>query len=150
MPSWASRWARSVAAIFAFELRQVERLRAQPLDHVLLGQPVLALVVERDRHDDLALGRQLRQHLALQPPHEAAPPQVPVQALLGAAPLEPAGEARAGAEVLEAPDARAAGDQLLGVVEDRRAGQREAQAVGGIVPASRRTACVRLARGFLQ
>ena len=39
------------------ELAQVQRLLAQPGDHVLLGQPVLALVVERHGHDDLALGR---------------------------------------------------------------------------------------------
>ena len=42
------------------------------------------------------------------------------------------------------------GDQLLGVVEHGRAGQREAQAVGAATaPASRRTAWVRLACGFL-
>ena len=39
------------------ELAQVQRLLAQPGDDVVLGQPVLALVVERDGHDDLALGR---------------------------------------------------------------------------------------------
>ena len=82
------------------ELAQVQRLRAQPGDDVLLGEPVLALVVERDRHDDLALGRQLRQHLALQPPHEAAPAQVPVQALLRQLAAELARELRARAEVL--------------------------------------------------
>ena len=49
----------------ALELAQVERLLAQPRDHVLLGEPVVALVVERDRHGDLALGGQLRQHVGL-------------------------------------------------------------------------------------
>ena len=36
------------------ELAQVERLAAQPRDHVLLGEPVLGLVVELDRHDRCA------------------------------------------------------------------------------------------------
>ena len=112
------------------ELAQVERLLAQPGDDVVLGEPVLALVVERDRHDDLALGRELGQHVGLQAAHEAAPAQVPVQALLGELAAELAGEARARAEVLQAPDDAQLADELLGVVEHRRAGQREPQAVG--------------------
>ncbi len=39
------------------ELGELQRLLPQPLDDVLLGLPVLALVVERDGDDDLALGR---------------------------------------------------------------------------------------------
>ena len=39
------------------ELAEVQRLLAQPGDHVVLGEPVLALVVERHREHDLALGR---------------------------------------------------------------------------------------------
>ena len=112
------------------ELAEVERLLAQPRDHVVLGEAVLALVVERDRHDDLALGGQLRQDLGLQSPHEAAPAQVPVQALLGAVAAELALELRARAEVLQPPEDPQLADELLGVVEHRRAGQREAQAVG--------------------
>ena len=112
------------------ELAQVERLLAQPGDDVLLGQPVLALVVERDGDDDLALGGQLGEDLGLQAAHEAAPAQVPVQALLGELAAELAGEARARAEVLEAADDAQLADELLGVVEHGRAGQREAQAVG--------------------
>ena len=112
------------------ELAQVQRLLAQPGDDVVLGQPVLALVVERDGDDDLALGGQLGEHLGLQAAHEAAPAQVPVQALLGELAAELAGEARARAEVLQAPDDAQLADELLGVVEHRRAGQRQAQAVG--------------------
>ena len=93
--SCASRSARSVAATLRLELAELERLLAQPRDHVLLGEPVLALVVERDRHDDLALGRELGQHVGLQAAHEAAPAQVPVDPLLGAGALEAAGEPRA-------------------------------------------------------
>ena len=111
------------------ELGEVERLLAQPGDDVLLGEPVLALVVERDGHDDAALRRELGEDLGLQAPDEAAPAQVPVQALLGQRPLELAREARARAEVLEAADDPQLADELVGVVEDRRAGQREAQRV---------------------
>ena len=108
------------------------------------------MLVERDRHDDLALGRQLREHLALQAAHEAAPAQVPVQALLGQLAAERARELRARAEVLQAADDAQLGDELLGVVEHRRAGQRQAQPAVATDAASRRTACVRLACGFLQ
>ena len=114
----------------AVELAQVERLLAQPRDHVLLGQPVLALVVERDRHRDLALGGELRQHVGLRAAHEAAAAQVPVDPLLGADALEAAGEAGAGAEVLQPAEDPQLRDQLLGVVHHRRAGQREPQRVG--------------------
>ena len=48
-PSCASRSARSVAAIFALRSRELQRLGAQPLDHVALGDAVLALVVQRRR-----------------------------------------------------------------------------------------------------
>ena len=111
------------------QLGEIERLLAQPRDHVVLRQPVLALVSERDRHDDLALVRQLRQHLDLAPAHEAAPAQVPVQPLLRQRPAELLLEARAGAEVLQPPEHAQLRDQLLGVVEHRRAGQREPQRI---------------------
>ena len=68
----------------ALELRELQRLLLQPGDHVALGQPVLLLVVQADRDDDLALLGQLRQHVALQPPDEAGAAQVPVDALLRA------------------------------------------------------------------
>ena len=86
------------------ELGQIQWLRAQPLDHVALGQPVLGLVGQRDRHDDLALLGQLRQHVGLHAAHEATPAQVPVQALLAERAAELLRERRAGAEILEAPD----------------------------------------------
>ena len=112
------------------ELAQVQRLLAQPGDDVLLGEPVLALVGERDRHDDLALGRQLGEDLGLQAAHEAAPAQVPVQALLRQLAAELPRELRARAEVLQAPDDAQLADELLGVVEHRRAAEREPQPVG--------------------
>ena len=88
-------------------------------------------MVERDGHDGPALGRELGEDVGLQPAHEAAAAQVPVQALLGALLAELAGEARARAELLEAVEHAELGDQLLGVVQDRRAGEGEAQAVLG-------------------
>ena len=110
VPSCARRSARSVAAIFALSSREVERLLAQPGDHVLLGQPVLALVVERDRHDDLALGGQLRQHLGLQPAHEAARGAgASAGAPRSAAPRNWRLKRAPRAEVLQPADARAAG-----------------------------------------
>ena len=112
------------------ELGEVQRLLAQPGDDVVLGQAVLALVVQRDRDDDLPLGRELGQHLGLQAPHEAAPAQVPVQALLAELAAELLAEARARAEVLQAADDAQLADQLVGVVEHGRAGERETQAVG--------------------
>ena len=93
MLSCARRSARSVGGDLRVELGEVERLLAQPRDDVALGEPVLALVVELDRDDGLALGGQLGEDLGLQPPHEAAPPQVPVDALLGADAAEAAREA---------------------------------------------------------
>ena len=90
------------------------------------------------------------QHVGLGAAHEAAPPQVPVDPLLRADALEAAGEARARAEVLQPADDPQLRDQLLGVVHHRRAGEREPQRVGRrATSARRRTACVRLARGFL-
>ena len=90
----------------ALELGQLERLLLQPGDDVALGQPVLLLVLQRHRDDDLALLGQLRQHVLLQAPHEAGAAQVPVDALLGAGALEAALEARAGAELLSRPRIR--------------------------------------------
>ena len=112
------------------ELAQVERLLAQPGDHVLLGEPVVALVVERHRHRDLALGGQLGQDVGLRAADEAAAAQVPVDPLLGADALEAAGEARAGPEVLQPAEDAQLGDQLLGVVHHRGAGEREPERVG--------------------
>ena len=128
--SCASRSARSVAAIFASSSRELERLLAQPGDRRRSSASrYSSLVVERDRHDDLALGRQLRQHLALQAAHEAAAAQVPVHALLRSRARERAREARAGAEVLQPAEDAQLRDQLVGVVHHRRAGQREPQRV---------------------
>ena len=82
VPSCARRSARSVAAIFALSSRRSSGcVRSQAMTSSSASRYSRSLV-ERDRHDDLALGRQLRQHLGLQPAHEAAPAQVPVQALL--------------------------------------------------------------------
>ena len=54
------------------QLGQVERLRAQPLDHVVLGQAIFGLVGQRDGHHDLALGRQLGEHVGFQAANETA------------------------------------------------------------------------------
>ena len=51
------RSARSAAATFASSSREVQRLAAQPRDEVPLGEPVLGLVVELDRHDRARLRR---------------------------------------------------------------------------------------------
>ena len=112
------------------ELGEVQRLGAQPRDHVALGQAVLGLVVERHGDHHLALGRQLREDLGLEPAHEAGAAHVPVQPLLGDHAAELAGEARARAELLHAPDDAQLGDQLLGVVEHRRAAEGQAQTAG--------------------
>ncbi|MEA2144081.1 MAG: SWI/SNF-related matrix-associated actin-dependent regulator of chromatin subfamily A-like protein 1, partial [Solirubrobacteraceae bacterium] len=122
----------------------IEWLRQQPLDLKELNARIAAtLRAERLAQLgtlqrlaargklDAALGRQLRQHLGLQAPDEAAPAQVPVEPLLGERTLELAREARAGAEVLEAPDDPQLADQLLGVVEHGGPGQREAQPLVG-------------------
>ena len=116
------------------ELGEVERLGAQPGDHVALGEAVLGLVGERHRHDDLALGRQLGEHVGLEPADEAAAAQMPVQPLLAELAPELLGEPGAGAEVLQAPDDAQLGDQLVGVVEHRGPGEREAQAVRATGP----------------
>ena len=44
VPSWASRSARSVAAIFALSSRRSSGCERSQLDHVLLGEPVLRFV----------------------------------------------------------------------------------------------------------
>ena len=110
VPSCARRSARSVAAIFASSSREVQRLLAQPGDHVVLGQAVLALVVER---------RPARRPGAW--PAAAAGPRTSAGARSSggagasagaprsAAPWNWRDEARAGAEVLQPADARAAG-----------------------------------------
>ena len=115
----------------ALELGELQRLLLQPGDDVALGEPVLLLVLQRDRHDDLALLGQLRQHVLLQAPDEAGAAQVPVDALLGAGALEAALEARAGAELLQAAEDPQLGDQLVRVVHHRRAGQADLQRVLG-------------------
>ena len=150
MLSWASRSARSVACDLALELGQLQRLLLQPGDDVALGEPVLLLVLQRDRHDDLALLGQLRQHVLLQPPHEAGAAQVPVDALLGARALEAALEARAGAELLQPAEDPQLRDQLVRVVHHRRAGQRRPSARPRAAPrrAGGRRACAWPA-GFL-
>ena len=113
------------------ELGEVERLLAQPGDRRRCSaRRYSRSLSSATGHHDLALGRQLGQDLGLQPPHEAAPAQVPVQALLRQRAAELAREARARAEVLQAAEHAQLADELLGVVEHRRAGQRQAQAVG--------------------
>ena len=102
-----------------------------------------------DRDDDLTLGWKLREHLGLQPPHEAVAAQVPVKPLLAELAVELAAEARPRAELMHPPDHPKLSDQLVGVVEHRRPGEREAQAIGATASASLRTACVRFACGFL-
>ena len=70
--SCARRSARSARAIFA---SSSERSSGCSRSHAITScsaSRYSLLVVERHRHDDLALGRQLRQHLLLEPPHEAA------------------------------------------------------------------------------
>jgi len=116
------------------ELGQVKRLRSQPRDHVLLGEAVFGFVGERDRHDDVALGRELRKHLGFQTANETAAAQMPVQPLLAQLAAELVGEAGPGPEVLEPSDHPELRNQLIGVVEHGRTGQREAQAVGGDGP----------------
>ena len=56
------------------ERAEVEWLATQPRDHVTLGKAVLSLVVERDRDDGAGLGRQLRQHIRLEPSGETSRP----------------------------------------------------------------------------
>ena len=135
----------------AVELAQVERLLAQPGDHVLLGEPVLALVVERDRArrpgawraaagSTSALARRTKQRRRR------------CQWIRSSAPMPWKRRAKRAprAEVLEPAEDPQLRDQLLGVVHHRRAGEREPQRVGRErLSASRRTACVRFARGFL-
>ena len=106
-------------------------MRAQPLDHVLLGQSVLRFVGQRDRDDDLPLGGKLREDLGLQPAHEAVAPEMPVQPLLAQLALELLGESRAGAELVEPADHPQLRDQLVGVVEHRRARERELERPAG-------------------
>ena len=147
VPSCARRSARSVAAIFASSSREVERLLAQPGDHVAARRAgTRARCRARPGRRPGAWPGSCGSTSRLQAAHEAAAAQVPVQALLGQRPLELAREARARAEVLQAADDAQLRDQLLGVVEHRRAGQREPQPVRRDArSASRRTAWVRLA-----
>ena len=119
------------------ERAQVEWLAAQPGDHVTLGEAVLSFVVERDRDDRAGLGRQLRQHVRLQPPGEASRPQVPVQALVRILAAEPLPELRARPEVAEAPEDPQLGDELRRPVHHRRPGQSQHEAFardGGAQP----------------
>ena len=111
------------------ELVQVERLALQPRDQVVLGEAVLGLVVELDRHDRARLRRQLRQHVGLQPPREAARAQVPVQAQVRVGAAEALAELRARAEVGEPAEDPQLGDQLGRAVHHGRARQREHQPV---------------------
>ena len=70
------------------ELGQVERARAQPGDHVVLGESVLGLVVELDRHHACASWRAA---VAARRPSAGArssATQVPVQAHMGVGALE--------------------------------------------------------------
>ena len=112
--SCASRSARSVAAILASSSDRSSGWVAQPGDHVALGQPVLALVVER------APGRRpgaWPAAAAARPPSAAARSsarrrcQCRRSSRAGA--LEAAREARAGAELLEPAEHPQLGDQLL-------------------------------------
>ena len=110
------------------ELAEVQRLLAQPGDHVVLGELVLALVVERDRAARpgvLAGSCGSTSDFSRRTKQRAA--QVPVDALLRARALEAAGEARAGAELLQAAEDPQLRDQLVRVVHHRRAGQRQPQ-----------------------
>ena len=67
---------------------------SQPGHEVALGQPVLGLVVELDGTTERVFGRQLGQHVGLQPAHEAARAQVPVQAQVGVGAAEALAELR--------------------------------------------------------
>ena len=78
------------------ELAQVQRLAAKPRHEVALGEPVLGLVVELDRHHRAGLGGQLRQHVGLQAPREAARAQMPVQAQVRVGTAKAPAELRAG------------------------------------------------------
>ena len=111
------------------ELAQVQRLALQPRDDVALGEPVLGLVVQLDRHDGARLGRQLRQDVGLQAAHEAARAQMPVQAQVGIGAAEALAELRARAEVAESPEDPQLRDQLGGPVHHRRAGEGEDEPV---------------------
>ncbi len=111
------------------ELAQVERLALQPRDDVALGEAVLGLVVELDRHHAARLGGQLRQHVGLQAPHEAARAQVPVQAQVGVGAAEALAELGARAEVGQPPEDPQLRDQLRRAVHHGRARQREHEAV---------------------
>ena len=143
-PSCARRSARSVAAIFAFSSQRSSGCSRSHSITSLLGEAVLALVVERDRHDDAgawpAAGAAPRpsSRRTKQRRRRCQCRRSSVELA-----LELAGEARARAEVLQAADDPQLADELLGVVEDRRAGQREAQPVGrdGLGAAGARPAC---------
>ena len=111
------------------ELVQVERLALQPRDQVVLGEAVLGLVVELDRHDGAGLRRQLGQHVGLQPPRKAARAQVPVQAQVRVGAAEALAELRARAEVGQAPEDPQLGDQLGRAVHHGRARQRKHEPV---------------------
>ena len=82
VPSCARRSARRVAAIRALSS---DRSSGWVRSHSITSRSASRYsdsLVSAHRHDDLALGGQLRQHLGLQPPDEAAPAQMPVQPLL--------------------------------------------------------------------
>jgi len=74
------------------ERTQVERERAQPGDHVLLGKAVLVLVVKLERHSREPFRRELRQHVCLRAAHIAVGAQVPVQPFECLRSAEPAAE----------------------------------------------------------
>ena len=149
--SCASRSARSVARDLRVELGEVQRLLAQPRDHVLLGQPVLAARCRaRSARTTWRLAGSCGSTSCLSRRTKQCARRCQCRRSSSSVALELAGEARAAAEVLEPPEHAQLADQLLGVVEHRRPGQREPQRRRPAArPASRRTACVRLARGFL-
>jgi hypothetical protein len=147
--SCASRSARSAAAIFASSSpRSSGCSRSHAITSSWASLYSRWLSSATGQHD-LRLGRQLREHLGLQPPHEARAAQVPVDALLGPRALEAAGEARPGAELpagaagsAAARSAPPGGSSPVVPVSASRS------APSAAASASRRTACVSLARGF--
>ena len=129
--SCASRSARSAAAILALELAQVERLRAQPGDHVAARRAgTRASLSSATGTTTWRLARQLRQHVGLQPPHEAARGAgASAAAPRCAAPWKRRAKRAPEPNSSSRPSMRSCGDQLVGVVHHRRAGEREAQPV---------------------
>ena len=148
--SCASRSARSVAWTLASSSESSSGCSCSQATTSRSASRYSLLVLQRDRHDHLALLRQLRQHVLLQPPHEAGAAQVPVDALLGARALEAALEARAASRTPPAGRGSAAARSARpGGSSPACRSARASARPRGSASASRRTARVRLAAGFL-